>query len=214
MELIDNIAFRINDPKMLKGNYAPYILQSMNRVYRRINRETKCLEKLLEIAAGTFSDTVDYVVMPSDMIEIFRIEPAMAYRDPNNYVFINEENSQIENTYTITRGRIYFSGVDETSSFYVWYYSSGFAIVDKEDEDLEDNEINAPEWPWADTHQLLYYATCLEISNDYPMAKQDLKNYNELLNRLKQAGYQKQSTTPTIAGGTGIPRKIDDYDVI
>ena len=145
MEIIDNIAFRVKDPRMLRMHYAPYILRSMNRVYQRINRETKCLEKLLEIAAGTFSDTVDYVDLPSDMMEIFQIEPVRIFKPPEKFVFTDEEFSQIEYTYTITRGRIYFSGVDATSYFNILYYSSGLTLVDKADEDLGEDEVQRSE---------------------------------------------------------------------
>jgi hypothetical protein len=212
-ERIDDVAFRINDPHMLRRHYAPYILRTMNRVYQRLNRETKCLEKSVTFDFSTLDPLVNYWAIPSDMIEPFRIEPILGYRNPQQFVFADDaEVSGAETgTFTIANGKFHFSSVTAESLYEIWYYSTGLVLVDKEDADLLEGEINTPEWPWEALHQLLFYATCIEISNSYPMYEQDYRRYEELKQMLHQACYHKQSITPNIMGGYGQRTVRDPY---
>ena len=210
MEQIDNIAYRIDDPKLLRRHYAPYILRMMNRVYRRINTELRCLEKTWDLDFSILSPLVQYMSHPTDLIEPFRIEPYYSFKDPNEFVFENESFSEQAKTFTITAGRFYFSNIQEDDTFTVWYWSSGFELVDKEDGDLETGEINVPEWPWDGVKDLLFYATCIEISRDYPMVEHDTLTAKKLVADLQRLGYHRQSVTPNIMGGWGRKNERDD----
>lgn len=208
--LIDDIAFRINDPKMLAGTYAPYILKALNRVYQRINTRNKCLVKTLEMDFSTLDPLVQYWTLPADCIEVFRIEPCRDFRDPNQFVMSDEAGTESEGTYTIIEGKIYFSQIAEDDLYTIWYYSSGLELVDKAIDDLVAGEINEPEWAYDALHQLLYYATCLEISADYALRPQDERTMLQLMSLLRRVNYHKSTTTPTIMGGWG--RKTDRDD--
>jgi len=210
MEQIEQVAFRINDPKLLRRHYAPYILRMMNRVYHRLNTRLRCLEKCWELDFSTLDPLVQYMSQPADLIEPYRIEPFRTFMDPQNFVFAGESYAEQTGTFTIDGGKFYFSNIADTDFYKVWYWSSGLTLVDKADGDLGTGEINKPEWPWEGIHDLLFYATCIEVSNDYPMYKQDLRTYEELRSELQKLGYHKQSVTPNIMGGWG--RKSDRDD--
>lgn len=209
---VEDVANRIQDPRMFRAHYAPYILRSMNRMYRGINVEIGGWEIPLNLPAGTF-ETYDYYQLPSYVIEVMRISPFRNYLDPSKFVFSGDSGeSQIKDTYTIVGGYIHIEGVDETSEFDLWVKSSGQTLVDKADGDLEDGEINTPEWQWAFGTDLLFYATCLEVSAEYDMREKDIYEYNRLLKELRKIVRKKQSTTPAIAGGFSVATtRTDDY---
>ncbi len=210
MESIDAVAFRIGDPKLIRRHYAPYILRSMNRVYRRLNTQLTCLEKVWSLDFSTLDPLVQYMSLPVDFIRPFRIEPFLTYREPGNMVLEDESFSEQEDTFTIMAGKIYISEIAADSLYSVWYYSSGYTLVDKADEDLLEGEINVPEWPREFGADLLFYATCIEISTDYPMYEHDYRMYIELKRELEKIGFNKQSVTPNIMGGWGRKNERDD----
>lgn len=210
LNMIDDIALRIGDPILEKGNYPPFVLRTMNRVYREINRETRYLVKSCEMDFSTLSPLVQYWALAADFMGVARLEPHYDWMEPNDFVFEGESESETDETFTIIGGKIYFSNIQSDTKVTMHYRSSGYALVLKEDGSLGAGEANAPEWQRKDFHDLLYYATCLEISQDYPHAAKDLASRDRLFTEMRQAGSRIQEITPLITGGWRASRRRDD----
>lgn len=210
MDMIDDVAFRVKDPRFEKMNYADFILRSMNRVYRQVNRDTMAVEKVLPIPAGSFSEEEDSFAMPGDMIRPFRIEPVWTYRDPGIFVRSGDEGPATPRTFTMSQGKFIFANVNESSAFEIWYYSSGNTLVNKLTDNLEEGEINSPEWPYEGSDQLLFYGTCIEVTKDYPMFGEDREKFLKLKSDLIDLVNNRQGVTPNISGW-GPPSYRDDY---
>ena len=275
----DEITNRVQDPRRTNRLYAPYVLRSMNRVYRRINLELECLEKVMLVDYSSLSDLTavvdDYqsqvntinvvsghtitsgsvvysngwtdgrtvtgttstsitinglpvdvrdedeiltmsrrIALPTDIIKINRIrdaaaetnDEALCYRPPERW-------EAIDRVYTVHAGYIVLGGFSADTKLEIWYTSSGFELVDAQTTALTAGQANAPEWPWHGVHDLLFYATCLEVRKKYEMRSQDEYNYSELYERLRELTLQRQHETPEIMGGIGpVDHYIDDYE--
>jgi len=210
-ELIEDVAARINQRRkeVIKE---PAIRRAMIRVYKTLNMECKCVEKTQEIAAGSFSASVNYISKPSDLFQVykFRVDGEDAEIDYVEKELFDENNTDL--TFTIEGDRIYFSNVDADSYFTMHYYSLGGVLVNKEDADLDTGEENTPDWPsgmeWA-----LLYGAATDLASDYPMYHSDLVKYNEYKNRFlgMKTGAARQSVTPNIVGGIQLSVTDEDY---
>jgi len=276
----DDVANRVNDPRRNNRLYAPYVLRSMNRVYRRINLELECLEKVMLIdftstanlegtidgyqagvntinlvsghtitngstvynegwldgrtvtAVTTTSITISGLPvtvrnngtvktlsnrwpLPEDIIKINRIRKCGSNNDGDNMLYYRppERFNEVTDVYTVHAGHIVLGGFSADTQLEIWYTSSGFELVDAQTTALTAGQANAPEWPWHGTHDLLFYATCLEVRAKYEMREQDEYNYRELYERLRELTLQRQDETPEIMGGIGpYDHYIDDYE--
>jgi len=182
----------------------------MNRVYRRINRQTRALVKTLDLDFSTLDPLVQHMPLPIDFIEIFRIAPARDYLDPEDFVFEGEQFPEQEGTFTITGGRIYLACVTPETGATLWYYSSGYTLTDTINAELEAGECNSPEWLWQDLHDLVYYATCIEINQSYPHFQYDLEMVRNMTEELEAAVRTQQSVTPLMLGSRRQTRYRDD----
>lgn len=180
-EFIDDISFRIRNPKGDKWQYYPHILRGVNRLYHRLCREYRLVQKTLEMDFSTLSTFVQYWSLPADYINLSQLSPDFTYIVPTEFDEDDEER------FTINRGRIYFSGIDNTYVVSMVYYSSGNTIVNKADEDLAAGECNKPEWTDRAMDQALYYGACIELSDNYPGRAADVEIYNRLELQLKDA---------------------------
>lgn len=149
--------------------------------------------------------------LPADFRAVSRIgpmnsdTPKVVYQDPSLFY---EGAGQ----YTISFGHLHFGSVTADTQYEIWYWSSGFELVDVDTGDLTAGQANAPEWEFNGADDLLFYATCLEIAADYPMRAQDERNYKDLLNALQEMSYHLQDQTPDVVGGRGVYQAIDTYE--
>ena len=199
--LIDDIAFRIQNPLKERWQFAPHILRTLNRLYKRLNHDCGCLIKPLAIDFSTTED--HWWTLPSDFIQLVRIYPQRTFKDPREFVFDGEIEANTGGFITILENRLHFNNIGHTETFTVWYLSSGLVLVDKADADLLPGEINDPEWPELSLHQILYYGACVELKEKYPNREHDLSQYQFLSERLKRSGISRQTVTPQVIGGYG-----------
>jgi len=149
------------------------------------------------------SDEEDIVTMgdefpiPTDVFRPYRIYPRIYFREPGKF------SVGQSNTFTISHGNFKFGSAGSGIAYELWYASSGFTIVDKPDASLSDGECNRPEWPYTALDDILFYGTCIEIANDYPMYKSDLVKFNKLRSNLLEATVHRQDVTEDILGGIG-----------
>ena len=114
-------------------------------------------------------------------------------------------------TFTIMGDTIYFSNVDADTVLSMWYYSFGLTLVNKEDGVFTAaTEINTPEWE-DNLHDALFYGTCADLKNDYPMYKADLRSVEEMKALLSRSNFHKQAVTSQVLGGIKVARRISDY---
>lgn len=139
----------------------------------------------------------DEFPIPTDIIRPYRIYPRIWFREPGKF------SVGQSNIFTISHGSFKFGSAGENIAYELWYFSSGFTIVDKSDANLSAGEVNSPEWPYTDFDDILFYGTCIEIANDYPLYKNDLVKYNKMEEALFEATAHKQDVTADILGGTG-----------
>jgi hypothetical protein len=221
-EIIQDVQHRIGEydgnPPFTKAS----ILRTINRIYKQLNSELKCLEKFHVYAAGTFDDDVYYVEKPEQMIMPYRFTD-----EDNNIIALDYVQPELWSketsgaTFTImginTLGvgqQMYFSGVDAETAFIIWYYASGSELVDKDDADVGTGEANTPEWQ-LHYYDALYYGASIQLKQDYPMYESDVVQFNRLKKGLRESHYRKQmGVTPEIPGGIGISRNLDDYDIM
>jgi len=215
--LIDDVTWRLNDTKYQNYPLAS-ILIIMNQKYQEINEELRCLEKKLTLSAGTFSDTVNTYDIPDDWIEPFILNGT---DDNNKYttpLYIpkemwNDESYSGSTVFTILGDKLIFGNVDADTAYEIYYYSSGLELVNKDDNDLGDDETNTPEWK-SRYHRLLVYLTCLEIAADYPFLERDIVSAEKLKTELRKQNKNRQRITPMIIGGIGIQMRKKDPDYI
>lgn len=213
VNIIHDVAHRIGEAKMEEPYHHDTFLRVINRVYRMLNTELHCLEKSYNVAAATFSDSVNSINAPADMIRPFAFKDSNGDQMAITYVQPERFNASYNSlTCTIIGRTIYFSGVDEDSAFTMWYYSSGSTLVDKEDTDVDTGEANAPEWArhyW----DILYYGAAIDMKTDYDLYKSDSVEFNRLKSDLRYSTQRKQhSVTPMIPGGFNVPSNRNDYD--
>lgn len=203
---IDDISYRIRNPKGEKWQHYPHILRVLNRLYHRLCRDYRLVQKPLVMDFSTLSTFVNYWSLPGDYINLYHIDDDYTWVDPTEF-----DETEI-GRYTITRGRIYFSGIDATTVITMLYYSSGNTLTTKATESLEATECNLPEWTDRALDQVLYYGACIELKDDYPGRAADVDIYNRLEIQLKDAFgnvQDKDFETPSDPPATG---SIDAYD--
>ncbi len=201
--IVSNLCFRtghrLGDPGM-DGDYPhSLILDTMDEIYHSMNRDKLCVEKLLSIPTGTFSETVNTFQLPADFIQPFLIVAGGNIADVG-YKYIpkiswNETLYQCSYLFTILNGNLVFGGVGSESSLDIYYYSEGLTLVDAADDAVAAGEVNTPEWP-ASLHRLLVYLTALELKPDYPSAQLDMVRAIDLAAKLERANKDQQNITP------------------
>ena len=182
---------------------APFILETMDRLYHEVNEELRALEKTRVFDFSTVTDPSDtpYMDLPTDWIYPFRIDPYKIYRDPTVFMY-NEPR-----TCTFFDNRFHVAGVTTEDSFDVAYYGLGRVLVNEEqatyDARLDASKllyINEPEWKPTHLHAFLIYATALELVESYSLRKQDEAKYARLYNQLDRRNWLKTLAQPTEEG--------------
>jgi len=208
-ELIQDVAYRIGEPKMEEPFTHAVILRAMNRVYQQLNEELKVIERELSIdfSAPGALDSVDdgYWHLPDDCVALFKVPN---YRYVPSEAFSNTESY----TFTIYMNRIYFANADENLSLTVAYLSSGYTLVDQ-DSGLGDTEVNEPEYPDF-LQQILLYRTAIELKNDYPKFESDIRTFMQLKSALGRRRTLKQLVSVEKTGPQKYSTLVDtdDYD--
>lgn len=272
-DTVRDVAGRVDDPRLARNHYAPYIIRAMNRVYRTLCLDLLCVEKKMVMDWATRSDhsgtvnahqtavnqitldsghdivtddevygnswsgkrtvtaydattiTIDGLPVevfdddeivtlskswpiPSDWIEPYRIALHGSDDITNTINFRpGEKFSYNTGLFTIDHGEFIMGTVDDDTYLEIWYMSTGLELVDKATANLSAGEVNRPEWSAHALDDILFYGTCIEVANDYPLYKNDLAKYNLLYERLAEFSYHKQSVTPNVVGGFG-PRNF------
>ena len=145
---------------------------------------------------------------PGDMVSIERFYPNQIFQDPARW-------GAISGCYTIQGNDIILGGSTASTDGVIelWYFSSGSELVDADTADLTAGQANSPEWAVTGVHDLLMYATCLEISGDYKLRRQDQDNYKQLYALLSDTVTHLQEQTPMVTGGWGpSSAAIDVYE--
>jgi len=214
--LLYDVGLLLGNPNLADPQNPVAVLRIMNHHYRNINADLKCCEKKLALAAGTFSSSIYYYTIPSDMIEIFNIIPGETTLYGLDFVPKERWNiNQYQNhdTFTILNGRLEFGNVDANTALDIYYYSAGLELVNKADADVTAaTEVNTPEWQkrfW----RLLVYLTCMELKPEYEFFAYWARAAEALKAELAAANRNKQSITPTVMGGANqFQAKLDpDY---
>lgn len=183
--------------KAIEDYGEPFILKIMNQIYRRLNEEWKLVRLTTTLSFdGVDTDTIDYLTLSAvttNHIAAFRIVPFCAWRHPQVY------RKTEPNTFSIWDGKIHFSRVTEDSEFEYEYFSFGSTLVSGTP---GDGEVNAPEWKNESIDPLLLYETAIQLSPDYPLRDQDMKELAKLRYRasLERIGANRQAASPTIEG--------------
>ena len=190
-EIIEDVVHRVG-VEILRQNGPKFILRAVNRVYHRLNREL--LPLLRNTTFNTFTATVNYVDRPSDLIQFVSMDPAYDYMTLQEFELAKDD----QKVYTIKGDKVYFKSVDDSTSIDVWYYSTGYKIVDSTSPGT--GETNTPEWPEEDLHQILVYGAALDLAADYPLRARDEAMFYKLKARLSEIK-EFSHTTPKIIGG-------------
>lgn len=206
-ELLEDCLIRLPKDILRRGG-EPYILRTMNRLYKQLNHEHKCLQKSQSITEDSGSGSA----LPSDWILPFAIWDANDERE-ENLVFKNPEmfDPSEDDTFTIQKGYIYFGSGDGTTTRTFWYYSTGLTLVNSTSPGA--TEVNAPEWPREALHSILFHGTCIRLARNYEMFENDLIEFRRLESDLKELHYNLQTTDPARTQPHGKVQKwIDDYE--
>ena len=204
-DLVYDVAQRIGiDPAMMDepGLNFGSILRAMDRVYHQINRELKCIQIQYSLDEDSREEDEDYWVLPSDFVAVYVWEGTDAdkysHRIPSTFDYEEEYDWTIEGVGD--EWRIIIPSAADDFDMNMHYYSEGLTIVSEADDDLAATETNTPEWPTS-FHALLMYATCLEVSADYPHREQDIINVARMKEQLAGLKRSFQTTDPTVAQG-------------
>lgn len=198
-DCIDDVQDRLGKPA---GLDEPKVLRAMQRCYEDLNRVYRLVEKSLVIAAGDLSDSVNYVALPAGWICPYRVEDSTGSPEDFDYVAVQAFDAAW-GSLTISEfdGRLYFSGVSDSTALTIYYYSLGSTLAAKEDADLAAGEVNALEWNRGDK-SLLLYRTCLELDTEYPLAALDLVKVQRMEGEINRTQANRQRVKPPIVGGT------------
>ncbi|NOY58911.1 MAG: hypothetical protein GXO75_08245 [Calditrichaeota bacterium] len=201
-EIIEDVVHRVG-VSVLRENGPKFILRAINRVYHQLNRELLCLTR--KTTFNSFTDTVNYVDRPSDLIQFFAMDPAYDYVDLQDFMLASTD----QKIFTFKGDKIYFYNVDSSTSIEAWYYSTGYEIVDKDTP--ATGETNVPEWVEEDLHQILVYGTALDLSPDYPFRQRDEALFFKLKARLSEVKDFSHTTPKIIGGAVKIYQTNDPY---
>jgi len=204
-ELIEDIVHRVGT-ELLRQNGPKFILRAINRNYYNINRELMPL--LRNVTLNSFTDTVNYITRPSDFIQFAALYPEYDFVSLQEFLSANTS----QKVYTLKGDKIYFRSVDSTTSIEAWYYSRGYELVDSTAPANE--QVNEPEWPEKDLHQILIYATALDLSPDYPMRARDEAMFFKLKARLAELKEYNHTTPKIIGGAVRIFQTKDPYGLV
>lgn len=168
-----------------EDNTGTLVLKNVSGTFQ--NAETLTDSEGGTATAASSPASAKSIAIPNDMLYPFRISDYKHYREPEIYS-VNEVNS-----FTIINRRLYISDADLTSSFQVHYYAKGKTLV----EEVSDSETETayPEWP-EQYRQYLLYATCVDLSAEYPMYKADLVKSQKLRYALARIKSRKQEASP------------------
>jgi hypothetical protein len=182
---------------------APFVLETMDRIYHEINEELRCLEKTYTFDFSTVPDpsATPYMALPADWIYPLRVDPYKIFRDPT--VFMYEE----PNTCTFFNNQFHVAGVTAEDSFDVAYYGLGKILVNETDVEYAAQVAaykllytNVPEWSPTHLHAFLIYATALELAESYPLRKQDEAKYSRLYTQLDRRNWLRTLAQPSEEG--------------
>jgi hypothetical protein len=212
-DIVDDVLLRIADPAGKRFFSPVQVERAMNRVYRKINEETRCIEKEWEIDAGSpgVGDSVDdgYFALPSDWLYPYRVEDSAGY----NYEYVPKEVFAKEESayrFTIELGRIYFTNVSSDSVFTVKYYSAGQELSIKADGGLVTGQINEPEYP-DHLQDILLYGTAIHLSAEYPLYQNDAIEYHDYVLKIKRRHRFVDFSTPKTTGPRPYSTTTDMY---
>lgn len=204
-DMIDDVAFRIGEPRKEEPYTHAVILRAMKRVYQRINREIPTIQRSWSIDfsdLGANDSLADgYVALPSDIIKPFNIDPFRKFVPPDVW---SDESSY---KFTIKLSRMYFTGVTSSTTFTVLYLSFGYTLTDSESPG--STEVNEPEWP-DDLQQLLLYETAMELKANYPLRNDDFRNARGLRQQLLGVRLNVQEIVPETVGPDMYDRMVED----
>lgn len=197
---------------------APFVLESMDRIYHETNDNLRALIK--EYTFTFDSDDADngYIDLPSDWLWPVRIDPFRIFRHVQTY------KSSEPNTCTFELSRFYVAGVQEDDVFDAMYYALGKQLVNETDtEYAAQNDAykliytNVPEWSPTHLHAFLIYATAMELAADYPLRAQDEVAYQRLYTQLDRRAWLKTLAQPIEEGPdarqTTYTSNVDPYEI-
>jgi len=203
-EYIDDISFRIENPKGNRWQYYPHIQRTLQRLYWRLCKEYRLVKDSLEMDFSTLGTFVAYWTLPRWFMKLYKLDPDCDWREPDEF------DPTEPNTYTIDGGKIYFGGIDATSVITMYFYSSGKVFVTKADADLLAGEINVPEWTDRALDQALYYGACIELKQNYPGFQHDVNEYNEMKNKMADS-FDSDQDKDLVLPGDPAPGTPDAY---
>lgn len=183
----------------------PGILSILNRRYKNLNREFKCLEKQYSLTEAA------NVSLPADWIEPFSADNEFL----KNKTFVDPGlfDEDIADIWTIKNKKLYFGNAGTTTIVFE-YYSTGLDLVRSVTD--SGTESASPEWLDESLHSILYYAAIIDTwgraNPDFAMA---LSEFERLKNELDKSTWDKQAIQPPTlwpAAGAPMSRYIDDYE--
>jgi hypothetical protein len=213
---LNDFIFDVGDRIGVEKMNGPRVVRTLNRVYRALNSEYKCLVKPLVMDFSTLPTFAAEWDRPADLISVLRIEPQDYFLLPNDQVVLEGEDgtttSPQAGAIAELAGKFYFNGVTASDIITFWYLSTGLEFALKKDAALTAGvEINEPEygqtWMWDG----LLYAVALELAPKYPLRDQDERNYARFVKKLRQNPYRLNQVTPESMGGAVQPVRDDGY---
>lgn len=181
----------------------PFILESLNRIYKEASEEYRALEKeyTFNFADVTDVEATPYMDLPADWLYPRKIAPFRIFRDAQ--IFNNEE----PDTYTFALRRFYVAMVAADSSFDTIYYSLGRTLVnqtpvvyDAQEDAYKLLNINEPEWTPEHLHGFLIYSLALELSPQYPLMQMDMVKLAKLTEQLDRRRHLSTLANPIMIG--------------
>jgi len=202
-EILTSLARRL-PIEIFKKYGEPGLLEIMNRRYKNLNREYKCLEK-----SKTITEAAS-VALTADWIEPF----AMDKDNVDNWTYVNPEIflADEDYIYTIKNNKIYFGNFDATNTITFDYFSSGLVLARALTTPDDGLKAISPEWQEESLHSLLFYAVLVELG---AASKHDYIDYERLKTELHKSHYKRQAIQPNAvytSGKSPKSRYIDDYE--
>jgi len=207
-DTLDDVQDRLGRPDALEK---PRVLRAMQRIYEELNRAYLLVEKSLVIAAGSFSESVQYVALPAGWLAPFRLEDANGI--VTDFVYLEKQawdGSCTGVTISEFDGKLWFSGVSASTAYTIYYFALGSTLAAVEDADLTAGQVNDVEWNRGNKSMILY-KTCLELSNDYPLAAADLVKAERLEKALVGSQANRQRLKALIVGGNDVAVSEGSY---
>ena len=205
-QYLDDISFRIRNPRGDRWQYYPHIQRTLDRLYHRLCKDYRLVQDYEEMDFSTLDPFVHYWTLPRWFMKLYKLDPNFEWREPDEF------DSTEADTYTIDGGKIHFGGIDETSVITMYFYSSGKPFTTKATAQLEEGEINEPEWTDRSLDQALYYGACIELSDKYPGRDHDIREFERMRARMADSFDSQQDKDQTLPGDPPGETPIDAFD--